>query len=274
MALKESNVNSLVELVSHVLGRQEETPRRLWFRGSGCSDRPLLPSLYRKMDQQLDASQMLSTEARLITRFRQRSLALWPEGYPQDDWEHLFAMQHFGVPTRLLDWSESALTAAFFAADHDPTRCECGQATCQPVVWILDPDTLNKNLARFEDMDVGVLATSDQDLDIWAPGVDATRMARDPVAIHGTHNSPRIVAQQGTFTVLGKGRDANGTCPASTPLERSKVVEDHDDVLEKVTLDTRHSQIMTELKSLGVSRSSVYPGLETLSKDIAEEELG
>ena len=35
--------------------------------------------------------------------------AYWPAGYPQNDWEHFFAMQHFGMPPRLLDWTENLL---------------------------------------------------------------------------------------------------------------------------------------------------------------------
>lgn len=220
-------------------------------------------SLKRRLTSS-DPSHLLSVERRLITRFRQRSLSLWPEGYPQLDWEHLFAMQHFGVPTRLLDWTESLMVGAYFAADHDPKTCECGTGACLPVLWVVDPIRLNALNRRMEGMNSGVLTTTDAITSNWAPGVDVTTFAPSPVALYGTHNSPRIVAQQGTFTVAGKD-------PA--PLELSTTVSEHDGVLEKILIETDHSKLMQQLRVLGVRRATVYPDLPGLAHDITAEEV-
>src|SRR5215213_13199 len=66
----------------------------LWFRGLSCASYQLLPKLMRDGKS---AEAIFDRELRLLTRFRQRSMAYWPAGYPQNDWEHLFAMQHFGM---------------------------------------------------------------------------------------------------------------------------------------------------------------------------------
>ena len=260
--LIEESLADVSALVSYML--REPRPGRSWFRGQGCHRRPLMSSLSRKLATK-DAHALLEAEQRLLTRFRQRSLPLWPEGYPQDEWEHLFAMQHFGVPTRLLDWSESLVAGAFFAADHDPKRCECRQEDCRPTVWMLDPDEFNKLNPRLDGTDAGVLATSDPLAVSWAPGVSETQFAPWPAAVYGTHNSVRIVAQQGTFTVSGKNFD---------PLEESAAVEASDAVLTKIVLEASHSEVMEELKVLGVRRSTIYPDLPSLAVDIAAEELG
>src|SRR5262249_45385210 len=58
-----------------------------------------------------------------------------------DQW--LFLARHAGLPTRLLDWSESALIALYFAL-KDNTN---------PVVWMLNPLDLN-------DLSYSALSTS------------------------------------------------------------------------------------------------------------------
>lgn len=252
-------------LVTYLLREMEHGGQR-WFRGQGCHLRKLRPSLARQV-QPFDPAAMLKQEERLITRFRQRSLPYWPEGYPQDDWEQLFSMQHYGVPTRLLDWSENALMAAFFAADHDPTRCECGDGSCLPTIWALDPVLLNRNNPRLDGYGeaMGVLATTDEALDPWAPRTEGVRFGPEPVALYGTHNSARIVAQQGTFTVSGK---------YDVPLEEGKAATSHDGVLEKITILGERDQIMIDLKMLGITRGVVYPGLGGVAHDITAGELG
>ena len=53
-------------------------------------------------------------------------------------WEIFALMQHHGIPTRLLDWSESALVALYFALSSEPSYKGLR------AVWILNPYSLNK----------------------------------------------------------------------------------------------------------------------------------
>src|SRR5690242_14333114 len=96
----------------------------LWFRGEPAdTPTPLLPKLYRRPHN----------ENKLLQTFRQRapvSSSYCPEVKATDQW--LFLVQHVGLPTRLLDWSESGLVGLFFAL-----LCK------NPVVWIIDPFELN-----------------------------------------------------------------------------------------------------------------------------------
>jgi hypothetical protein len=257
-------VSTVSDLVAHLLA--DSTVGVRWFRGQGCESRLLKASLPRKMSP-YEPADLMKMEKRLITRFRQRSLPFWPEGYPQIDWDQLFAMQHFGIPTRLLDWSENAVVAAYFAADHDPQLCGCEAGGCKPTLWVLDPVQLNRLNSRLEGYGdaISVLATSDDAIGPWAPGTEDTRFAPWPIAVYGTHNSPRIVAQQGTFTVAGKNDKS---------LDEAPAVTQHDGILEKIVIDMDHPSLMKELKVLGITHGTVFPDLAGLSHDITAAELG
>lgn len=264
MTVKETEAIDIPDLVGQVTAL---TPvKQLWFRGQGCESRGLVPSLWRRLESisgsgMVQAQQVLEMETRLLTRFRQRSLPYWPAGYPQTDWEHLFAMQHYGIPTRLLDWTTNLLMGVFFALDHDPTKCECGSGACRPTIWILDPVKLNQTNPRLDGLPVGILATSDKQAENWEPGVSETLFAPAPVAIYGTYNSERIAAQHGAFTVGGK---------TVKPLNE---VADQDGVLAKIELTADRAAIQNQIRLLGISRSTAYPGLAEVAYDIAEEEI-
>jgi hypothetical protein len=73
----------------------------LWYRGCGKSSYQLLPSLYRPKPEK-KAAELALLEQELMTRFRQRSIPFHGRNL-SDPWNALFFMQHYGIPTRLLD---------------------------------------------------------------------------------------------------------------------------------------------------------------------------
>jgi hypothetical protein len=202
MPLIRHEVQGLEGLLREALAIAETIPESsfLWFRGLSRSSHKLCPSIMRDGKT---SDIVFEREKRLLTRFRQRSLAYWPAGYPQNDWDHLFAMQHFGMPTRLLDWTENLFVAAHFALNPSQGSLEDNDEH-PPTIWCLDPVEWNRStpvLSEFGDS-IQVLTTSDDEADSYRP--DTTkRRNKTPVALYGTHNSTRIVAQRGTFMVWG-----------------------------------------------------------------------
>lgn len=270
MPVERSNVAGVEELVSRVLEIAQSLPEGhyLWFRGLPCADYTLKPKLLRTA---VDSSSALDREERLITRFRQRSLPFWPGGYPQDDWEHLFMMQHNGVPTRLLDWSENVFVGLFFAVGaRDQHSREAGKDhVCRPTLWCVDPAGWNRSVPQLKDFgdQVSVLTTASRLLDPYQPQTTNTPrllMRHDtPVAIYGTHNSARIVAQRGTFTVAGKGL---------LGMEQY-APEQGDTTLWKLVLDLAWPNLRLALSHLGFTESMIFPDLPALARELMETEL-
>ncbi len=73
------------------------------------------------------------------------------ERIPTDHWDLYFLMQHYDLPTRLLDWSFSSLVGLFFAVyDYrmlkaDWTRSIDDVPDTDAAVWMMDSETLNRN---------------------------------------------------------------------------------------------------------------------------------
>ncbi len=173
-------------------------------------------------------------------------------------------MQHYGVPTRLLDWTENPLIALHFALMTAETKVgKRGKLlySSDAVVWMLDPVGWNRTALRHVSFEAGVLTPDDDALKGYRPVPKFAGMHNQPVALYGAHNSARIVAQQGVFTIFG--RDAK-------PMEdvyRADPFPPH--CLVKVTIrKTAIDAMRRSLLNHGVTESVVFPDLEGLAREI------
>jgi hypothetical protein len=257
-----TKVNSLPECLTEIEKAQNNAKSPLWFRGVGSKDHSLTPSLYRHSTIN-KPDQLLSLEAQLMVRFRQRGVPYFGREL-KDDWEALFFMQHYGIPTRLLDWSENSIVALYFSLMSAPYQKNAnGQRrySSDAVLWILHPDRWNQHALSYVSYKGGALVPGDSFLTPYAPNGSFTQMNDHPVAIYGTHNSARIVAQQGVFTIFG----------ASTqPMEEAWVkLGCPDGVLHRIVIpSSKIATVRNALLGHGITESTIYPDLEGLARDI------
>lgn len=85
---------------------------KYWFRGQSDTSYKLIPTVFRKNE-----SGQFYNEAKLLKEFVRHN----PEARAlhSDTLELLTYAQHYGLPTRLLDWSTNLLVAIFFACNAD-----------------------------------------------------------------------------------------------------------------------------------------------------------
>ena len=203
--LKYEEIETLQAFTGLFLARAKAVEKEkniLWYRGAGKYDYKLEPSLFRHSEK--DIIELLKLEKKLMTRFHQRGYPFVQKPFP-DNWERLFFMQHYGLPTRLLDWSESPYVALYFALDS-AKRKDDGNYEDNVAVWILNPTKWNEFLYPRPSQNRDILTSLDKEqLDRYAPpdNPEVHSLLAPPVALYGTHNSQRIVSQRGVFIMFG-----------------------------------------------------------------------
>jgi hypothetical protein len=173
-------------------------------------------------------------------------------------------MQHYGIPTRLLDWTENPFIALYFAVMSAPYELsKSGRSTFASAasMWILDPVAWNRHSLSHQSFDGGVLVPGDDALKGYRPTPSFAGMCNHPVALYGAHNSARIVAQRGVFMIFGQN---------TSSMEKAYVeVGFPDDCLIKVTIaKTVLADIRRSVLKHGITESVVFPDLDGLSREI------
>lgn len=92
---------------------------RYWWRGQPDANWELLPGVYRPTFPEHDETRRLEVERHLAQDFSVESAGLVETNEAQ---RLYFLQQHYGMPTRLLDWTTNALAALFFAVRDKTDR--------------------------------------------------------------------------------------------------------------------------------------------------------
>lgn len=96
----------------------ESSPEYL-FRGISNKNHNLVPSIGRGAEENTGGD-IETVESDLISEFKRLSVPiLRADETPKSEFEWLFLAQHYGLPTRLLDWSSNPLVALYFATEKD-----------------------------------------------------------------------------------------------------------------------------------------------------------
>jgi len=242
------SVDEFVKIVARVRKDWELKEVLPWFRGQASAEWSLVPKFYRQVDRTRVNEDNVREE--FITRAPTLS-----DMNPTNKWDWYFLMQHHRAPTRLLDWTEGALIALYFAVRENPGLHDAA-------VWVLDPWELNWRVVKKDEVvppgDPGTTKLDRRRYDKWLPDRFAPkkRWPRLPVAIYPGHIMRRIGAQRSCFTI--HGWDEVG-------LE--EIAERIDTPLMKVTIPSWEAKsILSTLETCGVDETTVFPDLEGLSK--------
>lgn len=280
-----ADIETLEQFVSLILGRPTADTQVATYRGHASADFRLTPSIFRKPATRENEHVLL-----------RELIAAHPDDFNADTsaLELLVRMQHYSLPTRLLDVSLNPLVALYFACESAKKRVPkivSGKRVLRSVeadgeVVIL---TVPKRRIRYFDSDtVSILAnlarlrwdlkrkidTSleeepfNQSLSVrrlihfirqesagFEPGIEPSDLD-EIFLVKPKQNNRRILAQAGAFFIFGLKEEIERSVPRRIEIERVRVKPDSKGI------------IRGELDKLGINEKTMFPEIERAARYI------
>ena len=180
---------------------------------------------------------------------------------PKDLWEIAALAQHYGVPTRLLDWSHDMYTALYFSIEDQLEGKSLPDGTMHIVLWALNIDPI-----------------------VTYPNFALPLCIVQPIY----YGNPNLSAQQGMFTlwqrekiVRMEGREVKIDTVTKTnrkPLD--ELLQEYgatngkhsEPYLYKIILPFKEGRILYQfLHGIGYDASRIYPGYYGATKAVMHE---
>lgn len=268
------------EIVYDIFGRWK-TERKdnavpyLWFRGQSRND-PLLPGVLREYVNPNTGEVCSYNELKILVSFTSLYKNYTSERLQEKSSEFYSFMQHYGIPTRLLDWTENAAFALYFAVNNGKHDEEV-----ERVVWVMNPGALNllttdtvsyaplvsdNSLVQTRMRMVGYIKNGKLIEQFWDIKPDFEKLKEEylqlPVAFYpASSGNIRIAIQKGCFTIHGMDQ---------RPIESIFDTPEIQKYLIKVNIQKESiASIREQLRLIGVTARSVYPDISGLASELS-----
>lgn len=250
-----------------------------WFRGHSNNDWELVPKIQRNFGG--TDEELFRIERYYTNDFQAKASVLKLPKPRIDEYANwLTLMQHYGLKTRLLDWSRSPLIALYFAVSD---KNEYQKDAC---IWLLSPGGLNKSEElesptyidgkKYENSFIYNMSHKTVRAMIftafrrWEPNCKTItpddkkfdfqfrRLQNKIVACYPTEADNRVYNQFSTFTVHNSTRKLEEFCDKLT--------------LARIIIPCEiKEQLLNELAICGITQSYIFPDFEHLAAEINKE---
>ncbi len=220
--------------------REKDGPFQCLFRGHRDSSWELIPGIGR-------GGANADLESTIYFDFVTMAGSLLPEN--ASPWAIAISMQHHGLPTRLLDWTDNFAVALFFALRRQTNETPC--------VWVLDPYKLNEEVGGGNNL----LSISDLDGNYSELFIEESKsLCGSVVAVAPNRHHPRAFSQKSFFTVHAD---------IDRPIE--KLVSA---AVEKVEIPKAAIPGAKRFLALaGVNEYALFPDLDGLARELRKMHL-
>jgi len=291
------------EVPDYRKGTEYKYPFGIWFRGLPNATWSLIPGIFRQSENEY------IEETSMFHHFQLRVSEQRNTYHSIFDW--LCLMQHYELPTRLLDWSESVLIALFFVVND--TR----QYDVDGKLWILNARRLNEQTTHpsreyapnictptsFDALIRAQLATS-RNLErlrgalpkLFTVTSRSDREAKQilaavkkmdaktrkwlasPVAVFPSRLNGRMTLQSSMFTIHGgkwhrESLKTKGDLPRPLTVEgiNQKLPQNKQFLKHYVIPKERKRHVREELMTLGIHSGSLFPEIDKQAAYIKEQ---
>lgn len=220
----------------------------MWFRGHVNIDFNLIPSIYRKETWTYTTGFAKNITNEFINKGRKYLSGIDNSNW----WEWYHIMQHYGLPTRLLDWTEGSLIGLYFAV-RNPFQQK------NACVWILSPEDLNSKSTEQNAIYFTNTITQDKLDRIIDKYKDEENLPDLPIAINPAYIDERMKVQKSCFTIHGK--EQNGFSELKSRNGAIKIAQ--------IRIDRGYlHKIKRDLYNCGISEETLFPDLEGLARGL------
>ena len=278
------SVSDFIDIIGKIKTKDET---QLFFRGHSDEKYELLPSLYRKENFHLSECKIYKD-----------TIVNCPHEFSncKNTLETLVKMQHYDIPTRLLDVTKNALVALYFACALEKSMSKNGEVIVlqipQKYICYYDSDkiTILANLAkqnndfhfeydkkelktkRYDDVITKInekyfgylLHSIKEDKPQFFDIINPSHIEK-VYAVSVKLDNHRIVRQNGAFLIFGvKGK--KGIC---AEVNEYWVLKKNEDRI--IIPSGEKENILKELKIMGITKSTLFPELDKVAGYLKEE---
>lgn len=240
-------------------------PNLFWYRGERNAMNNLIPSLYRRVidveKTDSDWSALRKYEKDSVSEFKTRAYHLVPNINAYNDYMVISLMQHHGVDTRALDFSESLLSSLFFALEKYIQNPNC-ESDSLPCIWLFKPDSFYFTMEEECTNEIQYLdqmGDENKDSDNKLPVNPFYQLTKAP------YIADRIRVQQGCFAFFPN--QIIETLPKGFKGLALNLLPNSRCFLVCIAL-TQPREIAKEVVRVGLKKSFIYPELMSVCEEV------